>query len=389
MDGEEEFEVENVLRHQYFGKGRNLQYLIKWKGYPTADNTWEPVEQVFAPTKVQAYHRAHPMEWPWPHKRTRGASVRLISSYFPCQTLLPLRARRLLSLPVPLLPWSPKPMKMPPNPRLPQRYPLRSRLRKTTTCLSDPLISKPIPFALSPPFWPYRFLEPMWQGKHKSKFKRLPNKSPPPSKGESSNSGPVSSGSEKGMSGCGQISIGSEQRRTSELTKLPPAHRALSLTAPASSTFESPSGGNLPKPITSIDPPKTPQSSKEPWGGPAMTSTIMSSMLARTHPPGMSTLPQRVHYLVGSEPCSMQLILDFEPSLLGQKTSMTGGLQPTFSNTAAWPSESMPSRMCERTLKQGWQGLAKNSTSSPSASAVPAVQSDWPLFSTLRVFPMA
>ena len=49
VDGEEEFEVENVLGHQYFSKGCNLQYLIKWKGYPMADNTWEPVKQVFAP----------------------------------------------------------------------------------------------------------------------------------------------------------------------------------------------------------------------------------------------------------------------------------------------------------------------------------------------------
>ena len=56
IDGEEEFKVENVLGHRYFGKKQGLQYLIKWKGYPTADNTWEPVEQVFAPNKVQAYH---------------------------------------------------------------------------------------------------------------------------------------------------------------------------------------------------------------------------------------------------------------------------------------------------------------------------------------------
>ena len=84
VDGEEEFEVENVLGHRYFGKRCNLQYLIKWKGYPTANNTWEPMKQVFAPTKIQAYHQVHPMEQPWPHKRTRGALVRLTSSCFPC-----------------------------------------------------------------------------------------------------------------------------------------------------------------------------------------------------------------------------------------------------------------------------------------------------------------
>ena len=226
-------------------------------------------------------------------------------------------------------------------------------------------------------------------GKHKNKSKRSPNKFLPPSKGKNTSFGPASSDSEKGMSGRSQTSIGSEQRRTSELTELPPVHRALSLMAPALSTFESPSGGDPPKPATSINPPETPQSLKEPWGGPAITSTIMSSMLTRTRPPGMSAFPQRVRYLVGSEPCSTRLILDFEPSSPELKTSMTGGSQPTFSNITAQLSESVHSQTCERTLKQGWQALVKTLTSSPSASAVPAAQSDWPLSSTSQVFLMA
>ena len=41
VDGEEEFEVEAVIGHRFFRKGRKLQYLIKWKGYPVTDNTWE------------------------------------------------------------------------------------------------------------------------------------------------------------------------------------------------------------------------------------------------------------------------------------------------------------------------------------------------------------
>ena len=351
VDGEEEFEVENVLRHRYFGKRRNLQYLIKWKGYPTADNTWEPVEQVFAPTKVQAYHRAHPIERPWPHKRTMGASINLTRSCFPCQTSMPPQVWKLLSLTVPLLPQSQKPTKMSPSPRPSQRYPLRSRLRKTKTCPSGPSTPEPIPFVLSPPFQPYRFLEPTQQGRHKSKSEKSPNSSLPPSNGEGSSSGPVSSDSERGMSGRGQISIGSGQKCISELIEFPLAHRALSLMAPALSTFGSPSEGDPPKPITSDNPPETLQLSKEPWGGPATTSTITSSMLAHTHPPGMSALPQRVRYLVGSKPCSMRLILDFEPSLLELKTSTTGDSLQTFSDTAAQPSESVPSRTSERTLK--------------------------------------
>ena len=41
VDREEEFKVEAVMGHHFFGKGRKLQYLIKWKGYPVTDNTWE------------------------------------------------------------------------------------------------------------------------------------------------------------------------------------------------------------------------------------------------------------------------------------------------------------------------------------------------------------
>jgi hypothetical protein len=40
IDGVEEHEVEFITRHRL--RGCSHQYLVKWKGYPTADNTWEP-----------------------------------------------------------------------------------------------------------------------------------------------------------------------------------------------------------------------------------------------------------------------------------------------------------------------------------------------------------
>ena len=40
VDGVEEFEVERVLDSRRHGRGRKLQYLIKWKGYPDSDNQW-------------------------------------------------------------------------------------------------------------------------------------------------------------------------------------------------------------------------------------------------------------------------------------------------------------------------------------------------------------
>ena len=52
MDNFEEFEVKEILGHRHFGKSWRLQYLIKWKGYPTADNTWEPAGQILAPDLI-------------------------------------------------------------------------------------------------------------------------------------------------------------------------------------------------------------------------------------------------------------------------------------------------------------------------------------------------
>jgi len=62
IEGEEEYEVEGVINHRYYGCRRQLQYLIKWKGYPSSDNTWEAVEDVHAKDLVKEYHRHHPLK---------------------------------------------------------------------------------------------------------------------------------------------------------------------------------------------------------------------------------------------------------------------------------------------------------------------------------------
>ena len=66
--GEKEYEVESVVNHRYHGRKHNLQYLIHWKGYPDADNSWELAGQVHAPRLITAYHRRNPLGDPQTHK---------------------------------------------------------------------------------------------------------------------------------------------------------------------------------------------------------------------------------------------------------------------------------------------------------------------------------
>ena len=83
VDNLEEFEVEEVINHRHFGKGRRLQYLIKWKGYPTADNTWEPADQVFAPELIWKYHVRHPLEGYKPTTKRRKVNIRSLQCLLP------------------------------------------------------------------------------------------------------------------------------------------------------------------------------------------------------------------------------------------------------------------------------------------------------------------
>jgi Chromo (CHRromatin Organisation MOdifier) domain len=59
INGEAEYEVEAIRSHRHFGKNKGLQYLLKWKGYPEADNAWELEDQLNAPDLLKQYNRHH------------------------------------------------------------------------------------------------------------------------------------------------------------------------------------------------------------------------------------------------------------------------------------------------------------------------------------------
>jgi hypothetical protein len=60
IDGEEEYSVEKILDSRRFGRRRQLQYLVKWEGYPDADNMWVDKDDVFADDKIREFKNSNP-----------------------------------------------------------------------------------------------------------------------------------------------------------------------------------------------------------------------------------------------------------------------------------------------------------------------------------------
>jgi hypothetical protein len=60
VEGEEEYEVEQVLGSRRHGCRKKLQYLLRWKGYSQAHDSWESADQVHAPELVDRFHRENP-----------------------------------------------------------------------------------------------------------------------------------------------------------------------------------------------------------------------------------------------------------------------------------------------------------------------------------------
>jgi Chromo (CHRromatin Organisation MOdifier) domain len=57
VNGQEEWEVEKVLDSRRRGKKKRLQYLLKWKGFLEAENTWEYEEDISAEELIKEYQK--------------------------------------------------------------------------------------------------------------------------------------------------------------------------------------------------------------------------------------------------------------------------------------------------------------------------------------------
>ena len=57
MNGEDHFEVEDILDHRPGKRGSRSRYLVKWLGYGMEYNSWEPVSNLRHSVQlIQKYH---------------------------------------------------------------------------------------------------------------------------------------------------------------------------------------------------------------------------------------------------------------------------------------------------------------------------------------------
>ena len=121
VDGQPEWEVEHILRVQR--RHNQLQYLVRWKGFSDAHNSWEPGANLHANQLVQDFYKDHPTAIGNPATRTTTIRRTIMSpSNSPINPLT--------ELPGLVYPPSPQPLMVPP---------------RLEDCMEDP----PAPLALA------------------------------------------------------------------------------------------------------------------------------------------------------------------------------------------------------------------------------------------------
>jgi hypothetical protein len=60
IDGEEEYKVKSILKSRHYGRGRKVQYLVKWKGYANSDNEWVDWNDMHMDEALEEFKRRQP-----------------------------------------------------------------------------------------------------------------------------------------------------------------------------------------------------------------------------------------------------------------------------------------------------------------------------------------
>src|SRR5712671_5341057 len=78
IEGEEEWEVEQILGKRVFSRSQTLQYLVRWKGYSPAHDQWVNREDMATDDLIKIYKRENreaPVPCPARSKKIRATMV--------------------------------------------------------------------------------------------------------------------------------------------------------------------------------------------------------------------------------------------------------------------------------------------------------------------------
>jgi Chromo (CHRromatin Organisation MOdifier) domain len=56
IEGQEEYEVEQIINSRQWGRAWKLQYLLRWKGYSHAHDSWQDATEVHTPKLIREYY---------------------------------------------------------------------------------------------------------------------------------------------------------------------------------------------------------------------------------------------------------------------------------------------------------------------------------------------
>jgi hypothetical protein len=86
IEGEEEYEIESIIKAQRRGPKRVLSYLVKWKGYPDSENSWVKQGDLHAPELLKEFYHSAAAGRPM-HKYQRPRPLLYIAPKHPSPLL--------------------------------------------------------------------------------------------------------------------------------------------------------------------------------------------------------------------------------------------------------------------------------------------------------------
>jgi chromodomain-containing protein len=74
IEGNKEWEVEEIIGERVCGVRKKTQFRVRWKGWSATHDTWEPEENVHAPELIQKFCSKGERD-KRPHRGKREASI--------------------------------------------------------------------------------------------------------------------------------------------------------------------------------------------------------------------------------------------------------------------------------------------------------------------------